>query len=78
MYKVVLTKQAENFFNLVMKSQPQMGLRISKVIDLLSEEPQCGVPLHGELKGLYKYRVGTYRIIYQISHSKLIITVIDK
>jgi len=60
-----------------MKSQPKMGRRIAIALDLLSKEPHRGIPLRGELKGLFKYRVGTFRIIYQLQKRKLIVTVID-
>ena len=32
----------------------------------LSENPYIGKPLTGKYKGLYKYRVGKYRVIYTI------------
>ena len=54
-----------------------MAVRVANAIDKLSECPDAGVPLKGELKGLFKYRVGTYRLIYQVKHKKLIVTVID-
>jgi mRNA interferase RelE/StbE len=34
-------------------------------------------PLHGDKKGLYKYRVGDYRIICEIKNSQLLILVIE-
>lgn len=77
MYQLVLTKQAEKAFDQLMKSQPKMGARVAKALDLLTKNPESGIPLRGELKGLYKYRVGVYRIIYQLFRSKLIVTVID-
>ena len=77
MYTVVLTKQALKAFDVLMKSQPHIGKRVGEALDLLSQDPSQGIPLRGDLKGLYKYRVGTYRIIYQILHSKLIVTIID-
>ena len=30
----------------------------------LSEDPDCGSPLTGQFKGLFKFRIGDYRIIY--------------
>jgi mRNA interferase RelE/StbE len=30
----------------------------------LSKNPNCGAPLTGQFKGLFKYRIGDYRIIY--------------
>jgi mRNA interferase RelE/StbE len=32
--------------------------------DSLSSDPNCGEPLAGQFKGLYKFRVGDYRVIY--------------
>lgn len=76
-YKLELTRQAERAFDQLMKSQPKMGRRVGMVLEKLAENPDIGIPLRGDLKGLNKYRVGTYRIIYQIVRSKLVVTVID-
>jgi len=54
-----------------------MAQRIAASIDRLSEDPDLGIPLRGELKGLSKYRVGPYRIIYELRRKKLIIVIID-
>lgn len=77
MYQILLTRQAEKAFAQIMGSQPKMGGRIAQALDFLAREPHLGTPLRGELKGLFKYLVGTYRIIFQIRKKKLIITVID-
>lgn len=76
-YRIDLTKQAEKSFGLIMKSQPAMGVRIAHAIDTIASNPGMGVPLKGILKGLNKYRVGPYRIIYKIHHAHLLIVVID-
>jgi mRNA interferase RelE/StbE len=76
-YRVELTKQAEKSFALIMKSQPNIGERIAHAIDDMSSNPDVGVPLKGHLKGLNKYRIGPYRIIYEVHHSHLLIIVID-
>jgi len=76
-YRIELTKQAERSFGLIMKSQPDMGLRIAHAIDTIASDPSTGVPLKGTLKGLSKYRVGPYRIIYEIHHARLLVVVID-
>lgn len=76
-YKIELSKQAEKFFVRLLKSNRKIGLRIAKTIDSLAENPELGIELKGELLGLRKYRVGSYRIIYQIKKSKLLISVID-
>lgn len=76
-YRVELTKQAEKSFGLIMKSQPDIGLRIAHAIDNIASDPSLGVPLKGALKGLNKYRVGPYRIIYKIHRSHLLVVIID-
>jgi len=77
MYQIKLTHQAEKALDKLMKSQPDMGRRLAQAIERLAHEPYLGIPLRGDLKGLYKYRIGAYRIIYQIEHRILLITVID-
>jgi mRNA interferase RelE/StbE len=77
MYKVELTRQAEKAFDRLMKSQPQLAKRVGYAIDCLAKDPELGIPLRGELKGLHKYRVGMFRIVYTVQRSKLLVTVID-
>lgn len=77
MYTVTLTRQAEKAFAALMKSQPAMGRRVANALDHLATHPDAGTPLRGELKGLHKYRVGAYRIIYEIRRTRLLVTVID-
>ena len=31
---------------------------------VLADDPDAGEPLRGEFRGLYKYRVGDYRVVY--------------
>ncbi len=76
-YRIELTKQAERSFGSIMKSQPEIGLRIAHAIDTIASDPSVGIPLKGTLKGLNKYRVGPYRIIYEFRHSRLLVVIID-
>lgn len=51
--------------------------RIAAVLlDVISIHPFSGKALKGELAGLYSYRVGDYRIIYDVVKHRLIIQVI--
>jgi len=51
--------------------------RIADVLmNVLAENPYIGKALKAELKGLYSYRAGDYRIIYSIKNRELIIQVI--
>ncbi|MDF2966093.1 MAG: Cytotoxic translational repressor of toxin-antitoxin system RelE [Rickettsiaceae bacterium] len=49
--------------------------RIVKKIELyLVQDPlQLGKPLSNEYKGLYRYRFGNYRIIYEIDGNEIVI-----
>ena len=44
---------------------------------MLEADPFQGKPLKGRLQGSYSCRVGSYRIIYKIFQSKLLVIVID-
>ncbi|MDD5092702.1 MAG: type II toxin-antitoxin system RelE/ParE family toxin [Candidatus Wallbacteria bacterium] len=39
---------------------------IKKAIEKIRNNPQAGIPLKGPWKGFLKYRVRTFRIVYQI------------
>jgi len=40
---------------------------IEETLGLLKREPFAGYPLRGKLRGLYSLRVGTYRILHQLT-----------
>ena len=47
---------------------------------MLVRDPQFGPNikrLHGELEGLYRYRLGDYRLIYEVRQGELIILLIQ-
>ncbi|MDP7080592.1 MAG: type II toxin-antitoxin system RelE/ParE family toxin [Candidatus Undinarchaeales archaeon] len=39
----------------------------------LSEDPNSGKPLHGQFKGLFKFVVGKYRVIYTKTNDGVLI-----
>ena len=50
---------------------------IAKVKDYLSQDPlSLGKPLKGIFKGLYRYRYGSYRIIYAIDRGSVVILIL--
>jgi mRNA interferase RelE/StbE len=52
----------------------------SRVVEALREilvNPHAGVPLVGPLKGLWRVRVGKYRIIYEIDEEEKIVVFHD-
>lgn len=40
---------------------------IDDALGMLERDPLAGYPLRGKLRGLYALRVGSYRIIYQLT-----------
>lgn len=50
---------------------------IARIKDYLSKDPlSLGKPLQGIFKGLYRYRYGSYRIIYAIDRDSVIILIL--
>jgi mRNA-degrading endonuclease RelE of RelBE toxin-antitoxin system len=43
---------------------------IEDALGLLEREPKAGHALRGKLRGLYSLRVGTFRILYQLTNSE--------
>ena len=46
---------------------------LRKVSDTLGEKPRSGEPLRGEFEGLFKLRVGEYRVVYTVSRQDVIV-----
>jgi mRNA interferase RelE/StbE len=51
-------------------------LRIVAAIDDLGLNPYRGSALKGELTGLRRIRIGSYRVIYEIREAELIVLVV--
>ncbi|VVB95709.1 ParE toxin of type II toxin-antitoxin system, parDE [uncultured archaeon] len=51
--------------------------RVVEGLRELSENPYKGKLLKGKLKGMWSFRIGKYRILYQIQDEKLMLFVID-
>jgi mRNA interferase RelE/StbE len=41
---------------------------IEDALSLLERDPRAGHPLRGRLRGLRSLRVGSYRIVFQVTH----------
>jgi len=50
--------------------------RVRNALEYLAGEPRAGKPLHGELAPFWSYRVGDYRIVYEIRDDELVILVV--
>lgn len=66
MYKVILYKNAARYYR---NADKKLRGRINAAIDTILENPRYHVhikKLEGELKDLYRYRLGNLRILYEI------------
>jgi len=74
-YTITIEKKAEKFlYKLPSKIYQNIRTRINELSD--NPHPHYATSVQG-YKGLYKFRVGDYRIIYTVRHSQLIVMVID-
>ncbi len=76
MYKVVLTKKARVFYA---NADSILAKKIAKSFEILEQNPYSHPnikALKGKLKGLYRYRVGNYRIIYQINNQTIQVIIV--
>lgn len=77
-YKVVLYKTAKKELSKIDKTQAKMIWNwLYKKLDGCSDPYFTGKPLKGNKKGLWRYRVGNYRLIADIDNGKIIINIIN-
>jgi len=74
MYKVEWTEKAKK--QLAKLDKPTAEKIRNKVKNHLVKDPfNLGKPLLHAYKGLYRYKIGDYRVVYQIRESELLIIV---
>lgn len=74
MYQVRFTKDARKQFEKT-KNQ-KLKDRITVVLEHLGSYPTAGKMLHGEFEGLRSFKTFSFRIIYQVVSSQLVIIVL--
>ena len=68
-YRVLWHEHALN--DLKEFDQQTAGKIVGRIKNYLSQDPdKLGKPLKGVLKGLYRYRIGDYRIIYAVDRGE--------
>ena len=77
-WTVRLSETALNALEKINKPE-QLGIRqfIKDTLANLDNPRAMGKALQGNLKGLWRYRVGNYRLVCQIYNSELIIMVLE-
>ena len=74
-FDVELTEEAERQYDAL---DDKIVVRINIAIEQIIENPFFGIhiiKLEGKLQGQYRYRVGNYRIIYNVDKKKRIVTI---
>ena len=74
MYKVFYLDSAEK--DLAALDKPIRKRILDKIDEILTRDPKgLGKPLTGPFKGMWRYRVGDFRVIYRISEEEILILV---
>ena len=73
-YRVDITGSA---LRELLAAHPKVRARVQHRIDALANDPRPpnAEPLKGDLKGLWRLRVGEYRVIYEIDDKQHVVTV---
>lgn len=75
-WEIVLARPAEKVYD---KSPRDIRQRLDRFFEDLEKNPLYSgniKPLTGKLKGLYRYRVGDWRVIYRLCSEQLIVEII--
>ena len=77
-YRLVIS---ENVRKKIKKMDKHLGLMLAKdmksKLDKLEDPRRLGKVLKGDHKGLWRYRIGAYRVICDIRDDELIVLAID-
>lgn len=76
MYDVQLARVAQKFYN---KADATMTKRLNRCFEQLSQNPRNHhniKRLTGKLSGYYRYRVGDYRVVYEIKEDQTVVIIL--
>ncbi len=77
MYEIVLTREAQKDYQKLAKT---VARRVNQCLDSLHENPlryPQAIPLKGKLAGSYRWRVGDWRVVYQMNTDEQVVTVLQ-
>ena len=75
-WEIVLTKPAEKIYD---KSSKDITRRFDSCFEDLEKNPLYGnniKSLTGQLRGLFRYRVGDWRVIYRLLKEKKVVEIV--
>lgn len=76
MYKVVLSREAQRFFE---RCDSVVARKLTRCFESLEANPRAGnnvKALKGPLAGSYRYRVGDLRVVYSLNDRAFTVSVI--
>lgn len=77
-WTIKIDKYALKALSKIDKQERDRILQFLKLNALKDNNPRSsGKALHGDLKGLWRYRVGDYRVIAQIRDAELVVFVVE-
>ncbi len=77
MYAIVLTREGQKDYRKLEKS---VGRRVDQTLDNLREHPlqyPQAIPLKGKFVGSYRWRVGDWRVVYEVNTDEQIVTILQ-
>lgn len=76
-WKIEITRTAEKQIKKLDRAAQQSIIRFLRERVMPADDPhQWGKPLHGDKKGLWRYRVGDYRLICDIQEERITVLVL--
>ncbi len=76
MYELVLTREARKFYE---KAEPPLVRRLHRCFEQLREAPYEHPNirrLRGPLAGYFRYRVGDWRVVYEVDEERKTVTIL--
>ena len=62
---------ADSAADVIRGLHPRLKQKIRAAFDVLVRDPYAGIGLRQELSGLWRYRVGRFRIVYRIAAQRV-------
>lgn len=73
-YSIQFTDKSRQQFN---SYAPKLKKQIGSKLEKIAYNPHIGKPLQRPLKGLFSYRLGKLRIIYQIRKKEIVVIIVN-
>jgi mRNA interferase RelE/StbE len=72
-YRIAIARPAADA---IRDLHPDLKRSVRRTLDALTDDPELGDLLRGELEGLWRYRVRRFRIIYTVERASRVVRVV--